>query len=187
MSTKFKATEPEGIYFVTLTIAGWIDVFTREEQKNVLIESLEFCQKNNGLEIYAYCIMTNHLHMICKAIGKPELPDIIRDLKKFTSKKIIQIIQEEPESRREWMLGYFEDACKHLKKERKYKVWKDGYHAELLYTRKFLLQKLNYIHHNPVRAGIVEQPEHYLYGSARNYAGLEDKLEVVLIDILSTY
>jgi len=114
MSTKYKAIEPEGIYFVTLTIVGWIDVFTRPKQKAGIIESLQFCQKEKGLEIYSYCIMSNHIHMICKAMGEISLPEIIRDFKKFTSKQIIKTIDEEPESRRDWMIKYFENACDHL-------------------------------------------------------------------------
>ena len=122
--------------------------------------------------------------MICKAVNDIPLPEIVRDFKKYTAKQIIKTIQIEPESRREWMLKYFETACENLKRNQKYKVWQDGYHAEILYSTKFLLQKLHYIHNNPVRSGIVEQPEHYLYSSARIYAGLEGSLEVVLVDIL---
>jgi len=186
MSTKYKATDPDGIYFVTTTVVGWIDVFTRIEQKNVLIDSLRYCQKEKGLEIYAYCIMTNHLHMICKGIGEFTLSEIMRDFKKYTSKKIIKTIQDVPESRRDWILKYFEAACDKLKRDQKYKVWQDGYHAEILYSRKFLLQKLNYIHNNPVRAGIVDKAEHYLASSARTYAGLDEGemegLEIVIIE-----
>lgn len=173
MSTKYKATDPEGIYFVTLTIVGWIDVFTRIGQKRVLIDSLQYCQKEKGLELYAYCIMPNHIHMICKAMEDLSLAEIMRDFKKFTSKHIIKKIVEEPESRRDWMLKYFENACEHLKRDQNYKVWQNGYHSEILYSRKFLLQKLNYIHNNPVKAGIVSKPEHYLSSSARIYAGLD--------------
>lgn len=186
MSTRYKAIEPEGFYFVTITVVGWVDIFTREVQKNVIVESLQYCQKEKGLEIYGFCLMSNHLHLICKAVKQITLSEIIRDLKKFTSKEIIKAINKEPESRRDWMLKYFQEACKHLKRVQKYKVWQDGYHAEILYSRKFLLQKLNYIHNNPVKAGIVEQPEYFLYSSARNYAGLEGKLEIILVDILST-
>lgn len=183
MSTKYKATEPEGVYFVTLTVVGWIDVFTRPKQKAGIIESLQFCQKEKGLEIYAYCIMSNHLHMICKAVAEISLPEIMRDFKKFTSKQIIKTIELEPDSRRDRTLEYFKNACDHLQRNQKYKVWQDGYHAEILYSRKFLLQKLNYIHNNPVKAGIVSTPEHYLFSSARIYAGLEGELEVVIIDL----
>ncbi|MGM1056124.1 MAG: REP-associated tyrosine transposase [Bacteroidota bacterium] len=184
MSTKYKAGEPEEVYFVTITVVGWIDVFTRAEQKAALIKSLQYCQKEKGLEIYAYCLMSNHIHMICKAVAEISLPEIMRDFKKFTSKQIIKTIEETPESRRDWMLKYFENACDHLKRNQKYKVWQDGYHAEILYSRKFLFQKLNYIHNNPVKSGIVKKPEHYIYSSARSYAGLDVELEVVLIDLI---
>lgn len=184
MSTKYKATQPDAGYFVTLTTVGWVDVFTRPQQKDMLISSLRFCQKEKGLEIYAYCIMTNHLHMLCKATGEVSLPEIMRDFKKFTSKEVIKNIDAEPESRRDWMLKYFEDACYRLKRDQKYKVWQDGYHAEHLFSQKFLRQKLNYTHNNPVKEKIVARPEDYLYSSARNYTGLKGELEVVIIDIV---
>lgn len=184
MSTKYKATQPDAGYFVTLTTVGWVDVFTRPQQKDMLISSLRFCQKEKGLEIYAYCIMTNHLHMLCKATGEVSLPEIMRDFKKFTSKEVIKNIDAEPESRRDWMLKYFEDACYRLKRDQKYKVWQDGYHAEHLFSQKFLLQKLNYTHNNPVKEKIVARREDYLYSSARNYTGLKGELEVVILDIV---
>ena len=89
--------------------------------------------------------------------------------KKFTSKKIIQTIIDEPESRREWLLPYFQKACEHLKREQQYKVWQDGYHAEHIYSNSFINQKLEYIHNNPVVAGIVDKAEEYVYSSARDY------------------
>jgi REP element-mobilizing transposase RayT len=67
--------------------------------------------------------MSNHVHLLCKAIDGFVLSNIMLDFKKFTSKKIIQLIQEEPESRREWMLDYFKKACEHLKKEQQFKVY----------------------------------------------------------------
>lgn len=137
MSTKYKATQPDAGYFVTLTTVGWVDVFTRPKQKDLLIKSLQFCQKTKGLEVYAYCNMSNHIHMLCKAIGENSLAEIMRDFKKFTSKEIIRNIQDERESRRDWMLKYFEDACYRLKRDQKYKVWQDGYHAEHLFSQKF--------------------------------------------------
>lgn len=120
--------------------------------------------------------------MICKAeVGL--LSDIIRDFKKFTAREIISTIEEYPESRREWMLDLFKKACEPLKRDQQYKVWQSGYHAESLITEKFIRQKLHYIHNNPVKARIVENPEDYLFSSARNYAGLNGELEVVLIDL----
>ena len=178
MSTKYKATELDKAYFVTITIVGWIDIFTRLNQKRVLINSLKYCQKNKGLEIYAYCIMSSHLHMLCKAPENKKLSDILRDFKKHTSKKIIETIINFPESRREWMLAVFENACSHLKRKQKFKVWQNGYHAEIVYSNKFIKQKINYIHDNPVIEKIVALPEDYIFSSARNYAELDGELEI---------
>ena len=183
MSTKYKATTTEEAYFITITTVGWIDVFTRLNQKQVIINALKYCQENKGLEIYAYCMMSSHLHLLCKGTEGFVLSDIIRDFKRHTSKKIIQTIQDEPESRREWMLDCFQKACEHLKKVQQYKVWQNGYHAEHIYSNKFIRQKLDYIHNNPVKDKIVTLPEDYYFSSARNYAGLDNELEIVLLDL----
>ncbi len=181
MSTKYKAKDNDKAYFVTITTVNWVDVFTRLNHKTTIIDSLKYCQQQKGLEIYAYVLMPSHLHMMCRAKEGFELSNIIRDFKKFTSKKIIQNIQDEPESRREWLLELFSKACEHLKREQEYKVWQDGYHAEEISSNKFIYQKLNYIHDNPVKDRIVEKPEDYLFSSARNYAELDALLDIELI------
>lgn len=127
MSTKYKATTTDEAYFITITTVGWIDVFTRLNQKRTIIEALNYCQRTKGLEIYAYCLMSSHIHLLCKATNDYILSDVIRDFKKFTSKSIIKTIINEPESRREWLLDYFQKACQHLKREQQFKVWQDGY------------------------------------------------------------
>lgn len=184
MSTKYKATTTEEAYFITITIVGWIDVFTRLNQKHNIIKSLGYCQTNKGLEIYAYVIMSSHIHLLCKATDGFILSDVIRDFKTSTSKKILQTINDEPESRREWMLDYFKKACAHLKRNQIHKVWQDGYHAELVETNWFIRQKINYIHNNPVKEKIVVLPEDYYFSSARNYAGLDNDLEVSVQNML---
>ena len=181
MSTKYKATTTEDAYFITITTVGWIDIFTRLNQRYVLTQALEHCQQEKGLEIYAYCIMSSHLHLLCKATNGFILSNVIRDFKKYTSKKIIQKIVEEPESRREWLLAYFQNACQHLKRNQKYKVWQDGYHAEHIYSNTFINQKINYIHNNPVKEKIVTLPEDYYFSSARNYASLDTDLKVTIL------
>jgi REP element-mobilizing transposase RayT len=183
MSTKYKAATTEDGYFITITTVGWVDIFTRLNQKYNIINSLKYCQENKGLEIYAYCIMHSHIHMLCKATDGFILSDIMRDFKKHTSKKIIQSIVNEPESRREWLLPYFEKACEHLKRVQTYKVWQDGYHAEIVESNWFIKQKVNYIHNNPVKDKVVTLPEDYYFSSARNYAGLENDLDVVILDL----
>jgi REP element-mobilizing transposase RayT len=128
-------------------------------------------------------ILYSHIHLLCKGSESETLASIIRDFKKFTSKKIIQTIIEFPESRREWLLAYFKEACAHLKRTQQYKVWQDGYHAEHVYSNKFIKQKLNYIHQNPVVHKIVSAAEDYVFSSAKNYAELDNELEIIRVDI----
>jgi len=182
MSTKYRVHNNELAHFVTITTVGWIDVFTRLKQKENIVNSLRYCQNNKSLEIFGWCLMPSHLHMICKS-GNQDilLSSIIRDFKKFTSKSIIKTIIEKPESRREWMLHYFLNECKHLKRTQKYKVWQDGYHAKEIFKPQFFNEKLNYIHNNPVIDKIVELPEDYMYSSARNYANLKSLIDIIEI------
>ena len=168
MSEKYKFNDPEGTYFITMSTVGWIDVFTRPELKHVIIDSLKHCQKEKGLVINAWCLMPSHLHMIVRT-SKVPLSDIMRDFKKFTAKKIVDVIGQIHESRREWMLEMFSDVADGLKRVKNYKVWQDGNHPILLFSNEVLQQKLDYVHMNPVVAEFVDEPEHYWYSSARDY------------------
>ena len=112
--------------------------------------------------------MSNHVHMVCQAKEGFKLSDTIRDFKKFTAKKILQTIQIEPESRREWMLVIFGKAGSSNPNNKTYQVWRRDNHPIELYTNSVIDQKIESIHVNPVRAGIVQNPEEYIYSSTRN-------------------
>jgi putative transposase len=170
------------IHFLTLTVVDWIDVFTRLNHKMEIVNSLKYCQKEKGLEIYAWVLMSNHLHLIASAANEKEntLSDILRDFKKFTSKKIIDNIIEEPESRRDWMLDRFEFAGRNDKKIKYYKFWREGNEPKPIITNAFFIQKIEYIHQNPVKQWIVSRAVDYLFSSASNYAGEVGLLDVIL-------
>jgi len=87
VSRKYKFHNPDGVYFVTFAVQGWVDVFTRNEYKNILIDNFAFCQKNKGLELFAWCIMTNHVHLIVRAEEGHLLSDILRDLRSLPVKQ----------------------------------------------------------------------------------------------------
>ncbi len=169
------------IYFLTLTVTDWVDVFTRLSYKNIVVESLEYCRKNKGLNLYAWCLMTNHLHMVCSIDAPKRMSDFLRDFKSFTAKGILDEIAQTGESRKDWMLYRFEFAGKFDKRIQKYRFWQDKNHPIELHNTEMIEQKTNYIHQNPVRTGIVENPEDYLYSSARNYAGLSAVIEIDMI------
>ena len=171
-------------HYLTLTIVGWADVFTRTTYKNIIIDSLAYCQQEKGLVVYAYVLMSNHLHLLVAA--KPAskgLSAIIGDFKKYTAKQMIKAITYQPESRRDWLLNLFAYHAKYNTNNQRYQVWIQDNHPIELVTPKWIRQKLNYIHLNPVRARIVEQAPHYLYSSAANYIGKQGVLEVTLIDL----
>lgn len=173
--------DQNAVYYLTFTVVDWVDVFTRKEFKMVVADSLNFCTTTKGLEIYAWCLMSNHLHLICRAIDGFAISDIIRDFKKFTAKTILRKIISEPESRRDWMIYRFEFAGRFDKRISKYRFWQDTNHAIVLNNNEMIDQRINYIHDNPVRAMIVGKQEDYLYSSARDYAGEKGLVNVLTI------
>jgi putative transposase len=178
---RYKIDDQNGLYFLTFTVVDWVDIFTRKEYCYDIIDSFKYCQENKGLVLYAWCIMSSHLHIICRAKEEFRLSDIIRDFKKFTAKRIIDRITNEPESRREWLLFRFEYAAKYKKQNAKYMFWKKDNHAVLLDNNTMMQQRLDYVHNNPVEAGIVDEPEQYVFSSARDYAGQKGMLDVEFI------
>mgnify|MGYP002623884987 CR=1 FL=1 len=169
------------LYFTTSTVIDWMDVFTRPVYKRIVVESLKYCQANKGLDIYAWVLMTNHLHMIVGVNGSYQIGDVLRDFKKFTSKSIAKAIDNnEHESRKEWLMDRCRFRGANDSKIQNYKFWQDGSFVETIYTYDFFKEKLNYIHMNPVRQEIVEKPEEYLYSSARNYYGEKGLIDVIV-------
>jgi len=165
MGFAYTIKDQKGQYFITCTVNQWADVFTRNEYKDIVVDSLKYCQENKGLKINAWVIMSNHIHLIVRS-EKEDLSDIIRDFKKFTSTKIFESIKNNrQESRKNWLLWL-------LKQDDKIIFWRAGYHGEEISTKDFYDVKLNYIHQNPVRAGIVEKQEEYLYSSCGDYCGI---------------
>jgi REP element-mobilizing transposase RayT len=168
-------------HFITSTVVDWVDVFSRKAYRDCIIESLDFCIKNKGMILYGYVIMSNHIHLIIQS-DNSKLSDLIRDFKKFTAKTILHKIETESESRADWMLKRFEFACKSHSRNEKYQLWQYGNHPEEIFSEKFFWSKLDYIHLNPVRAGIVAKASHYLYSSASNYVNDNGIITITKVD-----
>lgn len=181
MANRYKIRDESGLYFVTFTVIGWVDLFVRNAYRDCIIDSLKYCQKEKGLIVHAFVIMTSHVHLIVSSKEGFDLVATIRDFKKFTSKKLIALIKEIPESRREWILNKFAYEAQRIKRGSQYILWKEGYHAKQLETNAFIDEKLNYLHQNPVEGGFVSQADDYVYSSARNYGGELGVMEVELL------
>ena len=185
-SENYRIEKQDSIYSLTFTVSDWVDVFTRLSYKNIIVESLSFCRKNKGLKLYAWCLMTNHLHLVCAVDSPFKMSDFIRDFKKYTAKNILELIQESTESRKDWMLYRFEFAGKFDHRIEHYRFWQDKSHPIELISTEMIDERIHYIHENPVRTGIVANAEDYLYSSARNYAGLSAVIEIDGILMLKT-
>jgi putative transposase len=184
MSSRYRIVNQNHLYFITFKVVGWIDVFSRQRYRDILIESFKYSQKEKGLLIYAYVIMTNHVHMIVSADEGKRLSDILRDMKKFTAKEILHSIENEAgESRKDWLLHLFKYYGKYNKNVKTYQFWEHDNHAVEVWSDKVIGTKINYIHDNPVRAGIVRKQEDYIYSSASNYILEEGILDVKILEL----
>jgi putative transposase len=182
MSRKYKITDQSKFYFVSFATLHWIDIFTRNEYKSILLESLRYCQQNKGLEIYGWCFMTNHVHLIVGTNGEG-IQFILRDFKSFTSRMLRKAIAENPqESRKECIVWMMEREGRKNSNNNDWQLWQQNNKPIELYTYKVMKQKLDYIHQNPVEAGFVFNAEEWLYSSAADYAGHKGYLDVCLID-----
>lgn len=172
MSRKYKIRDQAELYFVTFTVVNWIDLFIRDTYRDLIVESIKYCQKHKGLEVYAWCIMTSHVHMIVGTNGTGDLVGIIRDMKSYTSRSIRKLLEDQEalgESRREWMYWMFQRAGLKNSNNNDFQLWQQHNQPIVLDSNEIMDQKLDYIHMNPVKAGFVDRPEAWLYSSAADY------------------
>jgi REP-associated tyrosine transposase len=164
-ASRYRFLEPEAPHFLTCTVVGWLPVFTRPEAVQIIFDSWRFLQDNRQLVLFGYVVLENHLHWIAQG---PNLPRIVHDFKSFTAHRMIELL----ESRRSTgLLEQLRASKSEARADRENQVWIAGSHPQLLQNEEMLLQKLTYIHDNPIRRGYVDEPAHWRYSSARDYAG----------------
>ncbi|WP_237275717.1 REP-associated tyrosine transposase [Tenacibaculum ovolyticum] len=180
MSRKYKFHNESAAYFISFATVYWLDIFTRQVYFSVLEESIDYCRKEKGMEVFAYCFMPSHVHLIFRAIDE-NLSDLIRDFKGFTARKLIKIIEENPqESSKEFTLLMLERAGSKKSNVKKRQFWQQHNKPIELWNEKVIQQKINYIHNNPVESGFVTDPVDWKYSSARNYQDDQTVLEIDL-------
>ncbi len=169
MSRKYKFHNKTGLYFVSFATVYWIDVFTRQRYYEVLADSINYCRKEKGMELYCYCFMPSHLHFIFRSANERPM-ELLRDFKRYTSKRMIESIANNPqESRKEWLLWMFEKAGKKKGNVTHYQFWQHHNQPIELWSEDVIKQKINYIHQNPIVSGFVTNAVDWKYSSARNY------------------
>lgn len=178
MSRAYKFRDQSKPYFVSFATVHWIDLFTRKKYCYTIIDSLEYCQKEKDLILYAWCIMPSHLHLIIGTRENP-LQNILRDFKRFTSKKLkSEIINHPQESRKKWLLWMFKQAGKKNSNNKAWQLWQQHNHPIELWNNYMIDTKLNYLHNNPVKAEIVNSAENYCWSSAIDYCDGKGKINI---------
>ena len=170
--SRYKIIEAERPHFVTCTTSNWLSLFSSANIANVLLDSLTFLVDNKRIIIYAYVIMEHHVHLL---LSSGKLSKEIGIFKSFTARKIIDYLQEKKAEKILNLLSFYK--LKH-KKDRTYQLWQEGNHPQAIVNEEMMLQKIEYIHYNPVRCGYVDRPEHWRYSSARDYVDMEGLLRI---------
>ncbi|MCK5148352.1 transposase [bacterium] len=168
--------EKRPFYFCTCTVVEWQCIFTQEKYFKVIVDSINYCRENKGLYLYGMVIMLNHFHMIVSTREGVVLSNVIRDFKRHTSTKTGEMLIADNKKN---ILYHLQKAAE--KQKSKIKIWQDEYHPVALYSRKWLNEKMNYIHYNPVRKGYVLNPEDWKYSSARYWLNGHD--EIIQLDL----
>jgi putative transposase len=170
--SRYKIFEPTHPHFVTCTILHWIPIFTRTETTDIIFESLKYLQKTDNAKIYAYVILENHLHLI---ISSDDLSKTMESFKKYTSRRIIDLLRSKNVTTILDQLMFYKKAHK---SDRTYQLWQEGIAPKLIQSEPMMIDRINYIHNNPVKRGYVDDPIHWRYSSARNYANQAGLIEI---------
>ena len=171
MATRYCFSDSSIPHFITYSTVQWADALSRPVYKEVIVDSLKHCIENKGLILHGWVIMSNHVHLIGSAQQGAKLENIVRDHKKFTAQTLLRTIDQNPqESRKSWLMWLFKSAGEANSNNKHFQFWQQDNHPIVLITREMLFQKLEYIHQNPVRAGLVWSPEQYVYSSAVDYS-----------------
>jgi putative transposase len=170
--TRYKIYSDQQPHFFTITIVEWIPLFMNPAIVALVLESLRFVQKERQVILDAYVIMEHHLHLIASG---PDPGKTMKEFKSFTARKVIDFLKGHNSVP---LLEKLRRAKLRHKKESEYQLWQEGSHPEEIHNEKMLIQKIEYIHNNPVRRGYVDEPKHWRYSSARNYEGEKGLLEI---------
>ena len=169
MPRSYKIIPNEGYaYFVTCTVVEHLPLFSEPAYLKIILDSMAYIREHKNTRLNAFVIMSTHLHAVLWPKDSVSMSDVLRDFKRFTSRSISGLAKTRGDQD---YLGQFATARK-LGREgctSNYQVWKDGSHPEAIYGDDFARQKIEYIHNNPVKAGLVSKAEDWLYSSARAY------------------
>ena len=163
-------------YYITSVTHNRLPVFRTNKLKQITCEAVNEARKSGGFLIFAYVIMPDHFHIITD--GSRKASDTLRFLNGITAHRIIKYLKENN-------FSSSLDKLRHETKKREYKysLWEHHSNTFLITSESTFVQRVNYIHLNPVRAGMVERAEDYLYSSARIWRRMPLENEPLEVDV----
>lgn len=174
--SRYKFYENQYPYFITSTVNYGLPLFSDTEIARIVLESLEYLQEQLTVKLFAYVIMDNHVHMVMQSKDPSKH---MNSFKSFTAKEIIKSLKQRRRSILLKRLGFHK---KLHKTQSNYQVWEEGVHPIQIDDDSKMNRILDYIHYNPVNAGFIDDPIHWRYSSARNYANRKGLIEVILFN-----
>jgi REP element-mobilizing transposase RayT len=163
MRSRYRILERDQSHFITATTVAWLPIFTTAACCDILVDAFEYCRQHKALKLYAWVILDTHLHAV---VAAPELARVLADLKRHTARRIIEQLKAE---HCDWLLRQLRDQRAPHKIESEHQVWQEGSHPQAIMSDAIMLQKLEYLHNNPVKRGLVASPEHWRYSSAHEW------------------
>jgi REP element-mobilizing transposase RayT len=177
--TRYRIVQDHALYFVTFSVVEWLPVFVSEESCRIITDSFNFCGEQKHLRINAYVIMPTHLHAILfdEDFDPDRLQRTLTDLRKFTGRQLVEY------SKAHMPACFVRTLRAAPAQDRQYRFWQAGIHPEAIYTQSFWQQKLNYLHDNPRRKGLVREAHHWRYSSAAYWSeGVESDIALTAIE-----
>jgi putative transposase len=163
------------IFFVTKVIHQRVQIFALNQRYPlIVIDNLKFYRRKFGFLLCGFVIMPEHYHLVIDTLGKNSISKIKEDMNKYVSREIVQALKMYHPKVIDRLR--IDSAERRGHRRHEYRVFQKGRYDFEIVTPKKLLEKLEYIHNNPLRAGLVDKPEDYLFSSARNYVLGDDSL-----------
>ena len=170
--SRYKIYEPTYPHFITCTVLHWIPLFTNQESVAIILSSLKHLQESDNLKIYSYVILENHLHLVASS---DDVNKSMQKFKSFTARELLKLLEQKNATTILEQLAFYKKAHK---TQTEYQVWQEGIHVKLIHSESMMIEKINYIHNNPIKRGYVDEAKHWRYSSARDYEGVIGLLEV---------
>jgi putative transposase len=170
--SRYRFLGDDAPYFMTMTVNHWLPVFTRPDTVDIVLDSWRWLQQHEDFRLHGYVILENHLHLVARST---DISANIKRSKSYTARKIIDYLQQRNVRGLLDLMALFKRVHK---AESTYQFWEEGSHPQRIESETVMRQKLDYMHHNPVKRGFVDLPEHWRWSSARDYAGQPGLIDI---------